>query len=105
MILCYEDHSLSFIQIKENNALHLIYKVTIAVENKNTVEILYKNLIVVRHAPNAYQVYLQGNVFKFGNFIEVFEVFIHPDDQSRVFWKSYPAQSGNFLTVQTALKD
>ena len=63
----------------------MFFKVTIGGEKKDAPEIVFKDMVVIRHSSSAYQVYLQDESEKTGHFIEVFEVFIHPDDQSRVF--------------------
>ena len=60
VIHCQEDHSLSIIQIKENSALQLIYKITIREEQSGEPfsDITYSDLVVIRHAKNAYMVFL-----------------------------------------------
>lgn len=54
VIQCDEDHSLSFMQIKDNNALVLIYKIKVADESQATSDISYSDTIVVRHSASAY---------------------------------------------------
>ena len=72
VIQCQEDHSFSIIQIKENSALQLIYKITISEDS----DISYSDLVVIRHAKNAYMVFLQGETTKTGSFTEIFEVLL-----------------------------
>ena len=49
-------------------------------ENEPESEVTYSDLILVRHASNAYQVYLQGESSTLGIFTKVFEVFTGTDD-------------------------
>ena len=39
----------------------MIFKVKVVDKNKDAPDIVYKDLVVIRHSSKAYQVYLQGD--------------------------------------------
>ena len=56
VIHCDQDHSLSIIQIKENSALQLIYRITL--KEENTGQLTYSDLVVIRHSKRAFMIFL-----------------------------------------------
>ena len=56
VIHCDQDHSLSIIQIKENSALQLIYRITL--KEENTGQLAYSDLVVIRHSKRAFMIFL-----------------------------------------------
>ena len=106
VIQCREDHSLSIIQIKENSALQLIYKITISEEQNGEPfsDISYSDLVVIRHAKNAYMVLLQGETSKTGTFTEVFEVLL-TQKTYKIIQTSLPFREDNKMYFQPAQKD
>lgn len=83
VILCQQDHTLSFMLITEQETLKLISKRRVFDGDQSSV-VSYSDIILIRHAKNAYQIYLQGESEQFGRFTQVFEVYTEPD-KIRVF--------------------
>ena len=78
-ILCDRDHSISFLLlVKDDNgeaSVQHIKKDIFKGDIADTTQITYSELILIRHANNAYQIYLQTESDKDGISMEFFEVF------------------------------
>ena len=91
VILCEEDHTISFMLISENGNIKLLQKATFAGQvdgDSEDAKVEYLKLILIRHSSSAYQVYLQvrtsSQIDGLAFIIETYEVFID-DDNFKVF--------------------
>jgi hypothetical protein len=57
VILCKEDHTISFVMITEQDTLQLISKRDVFEDDENA-PVTYADIVLVRNSKNAYQIFL-----------------------------------------------
>ena len=57
VVLCAEQNLITFIEVTEEEQMRVIKRATVF-KNEKAPQVFYKSLVLVKDAPNAYQVFL-----------------------------------------------
>ena len=97
VILCAEDHTISIMLIAGDSSLQFYRRSIFEGDIAEGIQITYSDLTLVRHANNAYQIYLQTDSDVDGRTLETFEVFtttkVNEDGDEKVRIKVFQESS------------